>query len=286
MFEARNGISGDTITAEEFEHARDRQSIALSLTCLGCGADAMFRRQSIDGRKATFWARHTDPQCSYASGGSGDTDYRALEDTEPRRPAEGVVKVRPAQRGATVGMGPRTEHDPDAPPPEPGTRARHTVPGDATKVAIPTHGLRAILRGLIRDPAYRTSTEQLLLPGRDRDYAHQVRRVCVRTLDVTSDHVETRRRRLYWGEIRWAASAAGTYWLNSESWDTLTVQLPPDATADLLKFHRLGDVEDLIGARFIVYGWLHKKDDRLFVHVREPEWFDIRLPGEDPVIKT
>ncbi len=115
MFEARNGISGDTITAEEFEHARDRQSIALSLTCLGCGADAMFRRQSIDGRKATFWARHTDPQCSYASGGSGDTDYRALEDTEPRRPAEGVVKVRPAQRGATVGMGPRTEHDPDAP---------------------------------------------------------------------------------------------------------------------------------------------------------------------------
>lgn len=54
MFEARIGITGRTITAEEFEQAADRQSIALRLTYLGCGADAMFRRQLIHGRKATF----------------------------------------------------------------------------------------------------------------------------------------------------------------------------------------------------------------------------------------
>lgn len=284
MFEARNGITGDTITAEEFEHAADRQFIALRLTCLGCGADAMFRRQSIDGRKATFWAWHARPDCGYASGGAGETEFRALEEVEPRRPAEHLVKVRPAQRGGPAAMGSRLEHDPDAPPADPGTRGRRTVPGDAAKESVPTHGLRAILRGLIRDPSYRTSTDQLVLPGRDKDYTHQVRRVCVRTIDVADDHVSTPRRRLYWGEIRWAAAAAGTYWLNSERWDTLTVQLPPEATAELLRFHRLGDVEDLIGARFIVYGWLNQKDDRLFVHVREPEWFDIRLPSEDPAI--
>jgi hypothetical protein len=284
MFEARNGITGDTITAEEFEHAADRQSIALRLTCLGCGADAMFRRQSIDGRKATFWARHAVPDCRYASGGTGDTEYRALQETEPRTPAENVVKVRPAQHGSAAAMGPRLEHDPDAPPAEPGRRGRHTVRSETASESIPTQGLRAILRSLIRDPKYRTSSKQLVLPGRDKDYTHLVRRVCVRTLDVTTEHVDPPRRRLYWGEIRWAAAAGGSYWLNTERWDTLTVRVPPAAMANLLTTYRLDDVEDLIGARFIVYGWLNANDDRSFVHVKEPEWFDLRLPAEDPAI--
>lgn len=284
MFEARNGITGDTITAEEFEHAIDRQSIALQLTCLGCRADAMFRRQSIDGRKATFWARHTSPDCPHASGSAGDTEYRALQETEPRNPAENVVKVRPAQRGGAAAMGARLEHDPDAPPAEPGSRGRHTVPGNKATESIPTHGLRAILRSLIRDPKYRSSSKQLMLPGRDKDYSHLVRRVCIRTLDVTAGHVTPPRRRVYWGEIRWAAAAGGSYWLNTERWDTLTMRVPRAAMADLLAYYRLDDVEDLIGARFIVYGWLDSKDDRLFVHVKDPDWFDIRLPDEDPAI--
>lgn len=284
MQEAHNGLTGDTITASEFEHAADRQSIALRLTCLGCSADAMFRRQSIDGRQATFWAWHARPDCPHRSGGAGGTEFRALEEAEPRRPAEHVVKVRPAQRSGAAAMGPRLEHDPDAAPADPGARGRHTVPGDATTESIPTHGLRAILRGLIRDPQYRSSTDLLVLPGRDKDYSHQVRRICVRTVDITEEHIKTPRRRLYWGEIRWAAGGRGTFWLNSERWETLTVQLPPEATADLLRTHRLDDIEDLIGARFIVFGWLTRKDDRLFVHVRESEWFDIRLPAEDPAI--
>ena len=136
MQEALNAISNDTITAEEFEKAPSRQAIALALTCLGCGADAMFQRQSIDGRKATFWARHAQNDCRYASGGAGDTDYRALPETEPRTPAENVVKVRPARRGSAAAMGPRLEHDPDAPPAEPGRRGRHTVPGEAAGSAV------------------------------------------------------------------------------------------------------------------------------------------------------
>ncbi|WP_146245648.1 hypothetical protein [Curtobacterium sp. MCLR17_055] len=284
MHEARNGISNHTITAEEFEKAPERQTIALALTCLGCGADAMFRRQSIDGRKATFWARHARIDCRYASGGAGDTEYRALQETEPRTPAENVVKIRPAQHGGAAAMGPRIEHDPDAHPAEPGRRGRHTVPGEATTESIPTQGLRTILRSLIRDPKYRISSKQLMLPGREKDYAHLVRRICVRTLDVTTEHVDPPRRRVYWGEIRWVASAGGSYWLNTERWDTLTVRVPAEAMADLLTAYQLGDAEELIGARFIVYGWLNAKDDRKFVHVREPEWFDLRLPAEDPAI--
>ncbi|MBT2502126.1 hypothetical protein [Curtobacterium sp. ISL-83] len=284
MFEARNGITADTITADEFERSADRQHIALTLTCPGCGADAMFRRRSIDGRKATFWARHARPDCPFASGGTGDTEYRALEETEPRTPAEHVVKVRPAQRGGAPASGPRIEHDPDARPADPGSRGRHTAAGEATSEVVPTRGLRAILRTLIRDPAYRTSTDLLVLPGRDKDYRHQVRNVCVRTLDVTEDHLHPARRRLYWGEIRWAAAGRGSYWLNTERWGTLTVRLPQVAAAELLATHGLSDIEDLIGARFILYGWLTASEDRQFVHVRDPEWFDIRLGSEDPAI--
>lgn len=193
---ARVGTTTKTLTAEEFSARADRDSIAMSLVCYGCGADAVFRRRAVNGKRANFGAHHLVPDCPYRSSGGDGTVVRALPTRAPTRPAEGIVRVLPARRAAAT-RGHQVEHDPDAPPAEPGSRARHTDASRPARETTPARGLRGVLQDLINDVPYRSSRELLELPGKSGSITTIVRNACARSLTAGDEEYEKRRQRLY-----------------------------------------------------------------------------------------
>jgi hypothetical protein len=151
---------------------------------------------------------------------------------------------------------------------------------------VPSRGLRSVLHDLIRDPAYRVGDDKLELPGPGPTGTIRtfVRTATVPSATAGAAEVEHPRQRLYWGSIRWVGHSGDTYWINTERFETLSIPYPAAEMTSLLDAYALADVTDLIEARFIGYGWLHRRCDRdsYILRLNSPAWFDIRLPDEDP----
>lgn len=282
---ARIGTTQRTISAERFAHAADRDEVALLLNCYGCAAPAIYRQRSRNGRRATFAAHHTTDTCPYRSATTEPAEPHPLPPRTPARPASNLLHVLPTHRRSGTVAGGQLHRDPDTP-----VDVQHAsnsrTPATTSQVGVPNRGLRSVLHDLIREPAYRSGDDKLELPGPGPTGTI---RTFVRTATVPSStagaaEVEHPRQRLYWGTIRWVGHSGDTYWINTERYETLSIPYPAAEMTTLLDVYALEDVTDLIEARFIGYGWLHRRRDRdgYILRLNSPAWFDIRLPDEDP----
>lgn len=283
---ARLGTTERTISAERFTHAADRDEIALLLNCYGCAAPAIYRRRGSNGRRATFAARHTTVDCPYRSATTESAEPRPLPPRTPTRPATPLLRVLPAYRRPGAAASAQLQQDPDVAPGDPQRFSSRRLPAATPRGAVPNRGLRSVLYDLIRDPAYRVGDDKLELPGPGPTGTIRtfVRTACISSATAGAAEVDHPRQRLYWGTIRWVGHSGGTYWINTERFETLSIPCPAAEMTNLLDAYALEDVTDLIEARFIGYGWLHRRRDRdgYILRLNSPAWFDIRLPDEDP----
>jgi hypothetical protein len=281
---ARIGATERTISAERFTHAADRDEVTLLLNCYGCGAPAIYRRPGSNGRRATFAAHHTTDTCPYRSATTEPADPRLLPPRAPDRPASNLLHVLPTHRRPGTVAIVQLHRDPDIPVDSQHASSRRTPA--TLRVGVPNRGLRSVLQDLIRDPAYRVGDDKLELPGPGPTGTIRtfVRTACVPSATAGAAEVEHPRQRLYWGSIRWVGHSGDSYWINTEQYETLSIPYPAAEMTSLLDEYALEDVTDLIEARFIGYGWLHRRRGRdgYVLRLNSPAWLDIRLPDEDP----
>jgi hypothetical protein len=282
---ARIGTTERTISAERFTHAVDRDEIALLLNCYDCAAPAIYRRRGSNGRRATFAAHHTIEDCPYRSPATEPAEPRHLPPRTPARPTTSLLRVLPAHRQPDAATGSQLQQAPDTEADDSQRTTNRRVPA-TSRGAVPTRGLRSVLHDLIRDPAYRVGDDKLELPGPGPTGTIRtfVRTACVPSVAAGAAEVDRPRQRLYWGTIRWVGHSGDTYWINTERYETLSIPYPTAEMTTLLRAYGLGDVTDLIEASFISYGWLHRRRDHdgYILRLNSPDWFDIRLPHEDP----
>lgn len=283
---ARIGTTERTVSAERFAHAADRDEVALLLNCYGCAAPAIYRRRGSNGRRATFAAHHTTEDCPYRSATTEPTEPRPLPPRTPARPAIPLLHVLPAHRPPDAAAGEQLHQEPDTEANNAQRTLNRRTPAATSRGAVPNRGLRSVLHDLIRDPAYRVGDGKLELPGPGPTGSIRtfVRTACVPSATAGSAEVDRPRQRLYWGTIRWVGHSGDTYWINTERFETLSIPYPAAEMTNLLNAYALEDVTDLIEARFIGYGWLHRRRDRdgYILRLNSPDWFDIHLPDEDP----
>lgn len=223
----------------------DRSHFRRHLVCVVCATTAYFRKEAKSGQGPCFGARpHVNcPLATVESsrGMGGNTEEDILHNPGTR------IVVDEAQGGnATVHV------DPGAPGGAAGVGRRFVGTGGRPS-AVSRKRLGPLLKNLIYQPAFRSSTIYVEIPNRG---AWPARELFVNFSSVGQCNPNTFYG--FWGVIYDTGSGYdGTLWLNTGEWDDVSVAIDPEDVAPFLVRHKTS-IAELDGAHILVFGTTFK----------------------------
>ncbi|WP_431030945.1 hypothetical protein [Plantibacter sp. RU18] len=132
--------------------------------------------------------------------------------------------------------------------------------------------MKSLLRALDRDPEFARSEYRLRL---ENGTETTVRDYCVELADVAQKH--RKRRHLYWGSIMFARPDTGE---RGGAW-LFTAKGEPNLLVTQELVEHIGDLDELAGALFMVWGWLNvpknRPDGHPYLIVSDPHRLTISL---------
>ncbi|MBJ2247788.1 hypothetical protein [Pseudomonas haemolytica] len=223
----------------------ERADYRRHLVCVMCGTKAYFRKEASSGQGPCFGARpHANcvlATVESARGMGGNNEENALHNPGTR------IVLDEAQGAAEIVNG-----DPGEPGGAGAGGRRFTGDGGRPN-AVSRKRLGPLLKTLIYEPAFRTSTVYVEIPGRD---TRPARDLFVNFSDVSQCQPHT----LYgfWGVIYDTGYGNdGTLWVNTGEWEDVSVAIDPTDVAPFLTRHKT-TVANLDGAHILVFGTTFK----------------------------
>lgn len=255
--------------ATEFENEPSRWTLQEHIICPSCRNRAYWVRRSINGRPACFGSRPHVDGCDQAT--TSASEPGVLQPSEPIDNAGASLVIRPARNERHLHVRPDDDEETE---PEVNRRGRgHQAPG-GRQIDRRNMNLNRLLGRLLRDAAFRASTESLNIDGQVES---TVVDSCIHVEQMNEALINS--KRLFWGTIFQARPDEKGAWLNLGTFGSPTLRVSSEFLVQLVSAYNLHDALDLQGSAFIHWGSLRTgaKDGRFVLFPDTLDWFAVRL---------
>lgn len=268
MIRALCTLDGVTYNAVDFNQTDDFANKKNALACIACGVSAKYRSRGRDGRKACFFAKHTEG-CTLAalvheSGLAGEVNTvnniltlgqrvvvnfdigssLSVPETQPTRSA--VVDGRQSSR-LIVEAGPRDET---------------------------SRTLSSLLRTLMSSDQFSRTQHVIHIAGQN-DYISSD--FFVKFADITKRHIG--RYHGFWGSLSEINSSEPTILFKSGDNDDLSAYLDLIYEEDIYYRFNLAALDEETDVHMLVFGELKRaiNNGNIYVEITDPSRFTLRL---------
>lgn len=242
----------------------------LHLICLGCRAQAYFRKASKSGQAACFYARPHEDDCKLAASQYGQNDTGPGDDQDILHNSGRRIIL-----DLNFGSHNDKHNNPDADIPNPSGRGGRFVGSGARPDAARHKRLGPILRDLIEYPQFRASKEILEIGGRGN---FVIADLFIQSGAVTRSHEGQYHG--YWGKVvsTGRREADDSLWLNMGGRSNMSIRVSNRFISGLLENSHVSDEKELHGRYALVLGNLKVSlsTGKLYVEVDELGFIALR----------